>query len=315
MEETKKSKKWIFIFILILLIVSIIAIWWFYRFSVIVKYNNDLNNTVLDLKYYEKIDESKLQDRLSKDGYIFNGFYETYIISSEDIIRIENNPSLSDSICLSGFKFDEDDNKCISNEKFDFSTFRVKKDTTIEAFWDKKEEEEIPTGRKEDATIVLSADNSCLVGVGSKISLKAKIEGYVKDKLIKWDLPKCYTVRRVSDANYILTRDAECNDTDELTSIVTVSLSNGAKSVYKFKYEPKLTFKVFDGEYKATLKNGVYTATNAKIDTNIQATFKASKSDTISFTTNHSATLNENVKDTITIETTCGQVETVKVSK
>jgi hypothetical protein len=65
MEEEKKSRKGIFIIIIsILLIIILFLIWWFYKFQVVVKYNNGLEDSVLELRFFDKVDMSLLKERL-----------------------------------------------------------------------------------------------------------------------------------------------------------------------------------------------------------------------------------------------------------
>ena len=314
MQSEKKSKKWVLILIPVLLIIVVCIVYYLFKFNVVIKYNNDLDNTVENIRFLGLVDESLLNTHLSKEGYSFVGFYETYILSSEEIESVKSNPSLESNICKDGFTYNSTDYKCTSSSEFNFNSNRITKDTTIEVLWKLNEKQE-EQGRVENATVTLNADNYCLVGVGSEVNITAKIKGNIKDKSIKWELPKCYLITRVSDTNYKLVRSKDCEANEEMNTIVSVYLTNGNKYTLKLNYEPKLTYKVFDKETVIKAKNGAFKCSNCKIDTNIPSTFKTLKNSSIWTTSAYSITLNEKVNETVTIKTKCNQTKTVEVSK
>ena len=75
MEKEKKSKKGLIITILVILLLigGAFVGWYYYKFTVTIKYNNDLENTVEYVRFLGKADESKVQGHLSKKGYSFKG--------------------------------------------------------------------------------------------------------------------------------------------------------------------------------------------------------------------------------------------------
>ena len=317
MEEEKKSKKGLIITILVILLLigGAFVGWYYYKFTVTIKYNNDLENTVEYVRFLGKADESKVQGHLSKKGYSFKGFYETYIISSSDIEKLAVDLAASKNICRAGFDFDPNNNKCTAMTEFSFNTERIVRDTTIEAIWS-KDEEVVRTGREEDATITLSANKKCVVGDKDTIDVNAKIKGYVSNKFVTWNIPKCYSAKRISDTHYVLTRtNAECEDNEELSGRVKVSLTNGSTYSLILIYEPKLKVNVsgVDGNIIYE-KDGVYKTKQTTIDTNVAAKFK-SKNNTIKKTAQYSLYLKDNVNDTITIKTSCGQTKTIEIRK
>ncbi len=313
MEEKKKSRKWVLLVILLLFLSIVGIVWWLHKFEVVIKYNNDLENTVQMVRLFGKVDESLIKEKLSKNNYYFRGFRETYVLDSNIIERINQGESIDTFMCEKGFTLSPSDNKCISETDFDFKNTRILKDTVIEVMWEKKEPVEENTGKKENATVTLSTNKKCIVGVNSSFDITAKIKGYVKDKTIKWETPKCYTAQRISDSHYKFTRIKDCEEKEEMITRVTVSLTNGYKTTIKIDYEPKLTIKVFDGNSPVYIKNNAYKANNPTIVSNIPATFKASKKNVIDVTEQYSVKLYEGVKDDITVKTPCNQSKVVTI--
>lgn len=312
-KKEKKSKKWIFLVILLLIIAGIGYGWYSYKFEVVVKYNNGLDNTVENIRYYGKVDESLLNEHLTREGYTYKGFYETYILSSSEIETLKKDPTIVGSMCREGFHLDYSNYKCTSSKEYDFDNNRITRDTTIEVLWNKKPEPEIPTGREENATVTLTSENGCLVGVGSEADFVAKIKGYVKDKTIKWTFPKCFTVKRISDTHYKLTRSSSCEDSEESVPKVTVTLTNGSESTYKMVYEPKLSIEVFDDTNSIKATDGVYKCKKCVINTNVASTFKSANK-AIEKSADYSVYLKDKVKDKITIKTRCGQSKNAEVT-
>ncbi len=315
MEEEKKSRKGIFIIIIsILLIIILFLIWWFYKFQVVVKYNNGLEDSVLELRFFDKVDMSLLKERLSKSGYNFNGLYETYYLNSNEIEKIRTDSALESNICKNGFQLESDGLKCISIEKFDFPNTRIMKDTIIEVKWDKKLESEptpIPS-KKDTATISLSVSKKCAIG-NENIVVTAKIKGHTEDETIIWILPECYKASRKGTSIYTLSRTDSCTDLNEATTKVTAKLLNGKSDTVRFNYEPKLIVKVYDDTFPVTESKGVYKSNKTKININTIAEFKTKKSSSINKITDYSITLNDNVSDNVTITTPCKQTQVVKI--
>lgn len=317
MEEEKKSKKGLIITILVILLLigGAFVGWYNYRFTVTIKYNNGLENTVEYIRFLGKIDESQIQEHFNKKGYSIKGFYETYIISSSDIEKLAVDLAASKNICRAGFDFNPNDNKCTAINQYNFGSERIVRDTTIEAIWS-RDEEEVISGKEENAIITLSANKKCVIGNKDTIDITAKIKGYVSNKFVTWNLPKCYSAKRISDTHYILTRtNAECEESEELHGDVVVSLTNGSIYNLRIVYEPKLKIDVYGvDDVPVKEKNGAYKTKKATINTNVAAKFK-SKNNTIKTTAQYRVVLNDNVNDTITIKTTCGQSKVVEIKK
>lgn len=136
-KKSKKGSKKILAVLLLLLIIGAVVLW-FKRFKVVIKYNNGLSDTVLVLRFYSLINVDDINHHLGKDGYILDNFYETYIISKDEIDKVKVNNELGNTICKEGFEFYINDYKCISKTAFDFENTRITKDTIIEAVWMKE---------------------------------------------------------------------------------------------------------------------------------------------------------------------------------
>ena len=136
-SKKKKSKKKLilFIFILILLIV-LFLLWWFNRkFDVTFKYNNGEENYVVKVKYLNKIKDEDVKKDLTLANHTFIDYFETYYLDGKQIEKIKENPDSENTICKKNFKLNDDKNKCIAINPFNFKKQRITKDTTIEAFW------------------------------------------------------------------------------------------------------------------------------------------------------------------------------------
>ncbi len=163
---------------------------------------------------------------------------------------------------------------------------------------------------KDTGKLSLSASKSCVVGNNS-VKITASFSGNALNKAITWTYPKCFSVQNTSSTIKTLTRNNSCSSTDNLNPSVSGKLSNGSSAKASFKYEPTLSFSVYDGSTKLSFDNGAYWGNNIKIVTNINASFSGSY---IASTTSNSVTLRRDSGTTITIKTSCGQTSTVKIT-
>lgn len=136
-KEEKKSKKKIIIIIIILLLLLLLFLWWWFnrKFDVTFKYNNGLDNNTIKVRYNNKIKDKDVKDDLTFEGHTFIGYFETYYLSGKEIEKIKEDKDSEKSICKTGFKLNQDKDKCIANEEFNFKNTKIKKNKTIEAFW------------------------------------------------------------------------------------------------------------------------------------------------------------------------------------
>ena len=168
--KKKKSKKKIIIIIIIIILLLLILLflwWWFNRkFDVTFKYNNGLDNETIKVRYNNKIKDEDVKKDLTFEGHSFIGYFETYYLSGKEIEKIKEDKKTEESICKKGFKLNQDKDKCIANEEFDFKNTRIKENKTIEAFWSgiifdiDPKEKQIYVGESFDIKVVLSGTNN-----------------------------------------------------------------------------------------------------------------------------------------------------------
>ena len=135
--EKKKSKKKLIVFIFIFILLIAVFIWWWFnrKFDITFKYNNGLENNIVKVRYLNKINDEDVKKDLKKSNYSFIGYFETYYLGGSDIEKIKNYPQLENSICKKNFKLDNNKNKCIAINEFDFKNTKIKSNKTIEALW------------------------------------------------------------------------------------------------------------------------------------------------------------------------------------
>ena len=166
--KKKKSKKKIIIIIIILLLLILLFLWWWFnrKFDVTFKYNNGLDNETIKVRYNNKIKDEDVKKDLTFEGHSFIGYFETYYLSGKEIEKIKEDKKTEESICKKGFKLNQDKDKCIANEEFDFKNTRIKENKTIEAFWSgiifdiDPKEKQIYVGESFDIKVVLSGTNN-----------------------------------------------------------------------------------------------------------------------------------------------------------
>ena len=304
-----------------IIIISIVAflLWWFNRkFEVTFKYNNDLDNYVVKVKYNSLINEDDVKKDLKNGELKFAGYYETYYLNGEEIEKIKKDSNLEACICKDGFKINEDKTKCIGKEKFDFKNTKIVEKKTIEALWTKevvKEEVEetpqeatpAPVDNTDYGSIGLSASSACIIGDGT-ISVTANVNNAI-DKTINWNVSKCFGLNGDANSKSV---NRVCNLATTEAGVITASLNNGQSASVNVSYEPKIFITVFDGNGQISAdSNGEYLGGNVTIRTNTNATFSGNY---IKSTTPNSVTLHNSSDSLITITTACGQSTTVKIN-
>ena len=134
-EKQGKAKK-IIIIIILLLCIFIFIWWWFNRkFNFTFKYNNGLENYTVEVKFLNKVKDEDVKRDITLANHTFIDYFETYYLDGKSIEKIKENPEFESSICKKDFKLNEDKNKCIAINPYDFKKKRITKDTTVEAFW------------------------------------------------------------------------------------------------------------------------------------------------------------------------------------
>jgi len=194
-KEEKKSKKKIIIIVIILILLLLLFLWWWFnrKFDVTFKYNNGLDNNTIKVRYNNKIKDKDVKNDLTLEGHTFIGYFETYYLNGKQIEKIKEDKDAEKSICRKGFKINQDKDKCIANEEFDFKNTRIKENKTIEAFWsgivfdiDPKEKKiyindsfEIKTtlSGTEDKLIMFSTEDSSIATVTNTGKVVGKKKG------------------------------------------------------------------------------------------------------------------------------------------
>ncbi len=134
-EKDKKKITIIIVILIVLLLIGAFLFWWFNRkFDVTIKYNNGTQDNLLKVKYLRKVDLKDINEEIANDS-AFIGFYETYYLNGEEISKLKNDNKLKETICKENFKLDDSNTKCIAEKEFDFENTKIKKNTTIEAFY------------------------------------------------------------------------------------------------------------------------------------------------------------------------------------
>ncbi len=167
--------------------------WWFNRkFDVTFKYNNGLDNETIKVRYNNKIKDKDVKKDLTFEGHSFIGYFETYYLSGKEIEKIKEDKKAEESICKKGFKLNQDKDKCIANEEFDFKNTRIKENKTIEAFWSgiifdiNPKEKQIYAGESFNIKVVLSGtDNKDIMwssedGAAATVTNNGKVTGVKK---------------------------------------------------------------------------------------------------------------------------------------
>lgn len=317
-EASKKKGKTKIIITIIVLLLAIAAFlfWWFTRkFEVTFKYNNGDADSVVIVKYLNKIKKEDVKENLVREGYYFAGYYETYYLNGKEIEKIKSDSKNEETICKEGFKLDSEKIKCVYELPFDFVGTKIKKDTTIEALWSAQPlpeptPEPTPAPAPQDTgTVSLTANDQCLIGTDT-VTITANIGGNALDKTINWSSPNCFTLNKTSNTTATMTRSS-CGSTEGLNPTVTARLNNGNSNSLTFTYEDSLVVEVYDGNTKINPDSeGAYNGGHVTIKTNASANFSgnniASKTDT-------SATLYSSSDSTVTITTQCGQSKTIVV--
>ena len=301
-EEGKKKKTWVYVLICVLILIIAFLIWWFLRtFPVTVKYNNGDTDEVLYVRYLNVVKKEDLKENITRSGYTFAGYFETYYLSGEEIEKVKNDSKAGETICKEGFELNSEKTKCVGEKEYDFENTKITEKKTIEALW------YVPT---DNSSVKITSSANCAIG-SNAITLTAKVSGNAKVK--EWNVPSCYTDSKVSDKAIKVTRNGNCPN--EISSdTVKVTLTNGKTASYTIKYEPKLDVKAYF-IYGSTPNtpispyNGKYEAN--KITSNIKATFTVNPSSKIVSSTDTSVVLNTNTEITTTIKTACGQSKTI----
>ena len=162
-EEPKKSCKKGIITAGIIIILAIVAliIWWFNRkFDVVIKYNNGEKDQNITVKYLKKIDKKDINFEVKMEEHSLIGFYETYELNKED-----------KQVCKEKFTLNDEKNKCIAEDEFDFDNTQIKENKTIEAIW---------------STILFKINPTVkTINEGEKFNIAVTISG-TKDTSVKW---------------------------------------------------------------------------------------------------------------------------------
>ena len=109
--------------------------WWFNRkFDVTFKYNNGLDNNTIKVRYKNEIKDKDVKNDLTLEGHTFIGYFETYYLNGKQIEKTKEDKDAEKYICKKGFKINQDKDKCIANDEFDFKNTRIEENKTIEAF-------------------------------------------------------------------------------------------------------------------------------------------------------------------------------------
>ena len=325
-ENNSKRKGLLIVGIVLLLLIVIFLLWWFNRkFDVTLKYNNGSDDSNLVIKYLNKIDKEDVKEDLTREGYYFAGYYETYYLSGKEIEKIKNNSNNEETICKEDFKLDSDKIKCVSEVPFNFIDTKIKKDTIIEALWSMISEEPQPIEEQpiyeeqpveqtpvpqptDNGRISLSANDQCIIG-SDRVTIKASLSNNPIDKTITWNSVECFTLEG-SDTE----KTFRFNGGNICTykPVVSVRLNNGSSDSLEFTYESSLNVEVYDnGTQIQPRSNGEYYGNNITIKTNVSANFSGSY---IRTSSDNSATLNSTSDTTVNITTQCGQTKSVKVN-
>lgn len=174
-KEKKKSKAKKIIIIIILLLALIIFIWWWFnrKFNFTFKYNNGQENYTVKVKFLNKVKDEDIKRDITLANHTFIDYFETYYLDGKSIEKIKENPDLESSICKKNFKLNEDKNKCIAIDPYDFKKKRVTKDTTVEAFW---------------SSIVFYIDPTVKeIYVGDSFNISVTLSG-TSDTLVNWSV-------------------------------------------------------------------------------------------------------------------------------
>ena len=304
-EEGKKKKTWVYVLICVLILIIAFLIWWFLRtFPVTVKYNNGDTDEVLYVRYLNVVKKEDLKEDITRSGYTFAGYFETYYLSGEEIEKVKNDSKAGETICKEGFELNSEKTKCVAKEEYDFENTKITEKKTIEALW------YVPT---DNSSVKITSSANCAIG-SNAITLTAKVSGNVKVK--EWNVPSCYTDSKVSANAIKVTRNGNCPN--EISSdTVKVTLTNGKTASYTIKYEPKLKVTVYDDDHHAmTIDDDRYGSGSKYVETNIKASFSTSTNGQQLIGTEDTVTQwrYRSYDTTITAKTACGQSQTVKLA-
>ena len=319
-KEEKKGKKVKLIIALIILLAILIYVFFFLAFKVTFKYNNGEEDKIIKVKFLRKIPLEEVNMDITKAGYNFVGYFETYYLNGKQIATIKEDTSKEKFICKEGFKLDDEKIKCVAEREFDFEGSRIYKPRTIEALWStkpvekkeapketpKKETKKKETPKKEtpkveekdEGTISLSASKSCIIG-GSEVTVTATVNN-AKDGTINWSADSCLNV---SGSGTSVKVTGSCGGT------VTAKLNNGASSSVTLNHEDTLSVTLTDYENKTPYVSEGYYYGVKSIKTNIPAVITGSVLDK-SDAARTSASTSAGADGTVNIKTACGQSKT-----
>ena len=193
-EEGKKKKTWVYVLICVLILIIAFLIWWFLRtFPVTVKYNNGDTDEVLYVRYLNVVKKEDLKEDITRSGYTFAGYFETYYLSGEEIEKVKNDSKAGETICKEGFELNSEKTKCVGEKEYDFENTKITEKKTIEALW------YVPT---DNSSVKITSSANCAIG-SNTLTLTAKVSGDAKVK--EWNVPSCYTDSKVNDKSIKVT--------------------------------------------------------------------------------------------------------------
>ena len=320
-KETFKKKKIIKIIIAVIILIAILVfIFFFLNFKVTFKYNNSEEDKEIKVKILRKIPTSEVKEDITKDGYTFAGYYETYYLSGKQIETIKKDAKKEKDICKEGFKLNSEKEKCVAEDKFDFKNTKIIKEKNIEALWEKNEEKkeepeptpvqkETPKSNnetkptpKDEGTKSLSSSTTCLIG-NSSATITADLNNAI-DKTINWYGDSCLTIN--DSGNSITVSANGCGGT------IIGKLNNGSSNSVTLKYEDELVVSLTDYTNNTPYVSEGYYYGVKSIKTNIPAVITGSVLDK-SDSPRTSASTSAGADGTVTIETPCGQTKTYQL--
>ena len=317
-KEEKKNKKVKLIIALIILLAILIYIFFFLAFKVTFKYNNGEEDKVIKVKFLRKIPLEEVKTDVTRKGYNFVGYFETYYLSGKQIETIKNDTSKEKFICKEGFSLNDDKTKCVADREFDFEGTRIWKPKTIEALWStkpvqkketpkpipKKETKKKETPKKEtkdEGTISIAASKSCLIS-GSEVTVTATVKN-AKDDTVTWSADSCLKIS--GSGKSVKVTGSKCSGSAK----VTAKLNNGSSDSVTLKYEDALKVTLVDYEGNTPYHSDGYYHGVKYVRTNIPAVITGTPYDK-SDSPRKEAYTSPGADATVTVKTPCGQSKT-----
>ncbi len=324
-KEEKSNKKVKVIIALIILLAILIYVFFFLAFKVTFKYNNGEEDKVIKVKFLRKIPLEEVKTDVTRKGYNFVGYFETYYLTGKQIESIKEDTSKEKFICKEGFKLNDEKIKCVADREFDFEGSRIYKPRTIEALWStkpvvkkatpkpepkketkkvekKKETKKVET--KDEGTISLAASKSCLIG-GSEVTVTATVKN-AKDNTVTWSGDSCLKIS--GSGTSVKVTGSSCSGSAK----VTAKLNNGSSASVTLKHEDALKVTLVDYEGNTPYhSDGKYHGVKY-VRTNIPAVITGTPYDK-SDSPRKEAYTSPGADATVTVKTPCGQSKTYQL--